>query len=147
MKKAIRFLIVLAIIFSACTEKKEKETAIVEKSKEVSLEGMWKLKSGVWDNEDGTFLRYPEDSITEGEAYIIRSKTHYMLVASAPKMNFYRGELIAYAVDGDKLTVNTKLSNLSGDAVFKEQVWTFKVEGNTMTANFLNNKEVWEKIE
>jgi hypothetical protein len=144
MKKLLRIALVIAVIFAGCTEKKEAKS---EESEQVSLEGMWKLKSGVWDNEDGTFLRYPEDSITEGDAYIIRSKTHYTLIASAPKMDFYRGDLMTYEVDGDKMTVSTKMSNLNKDAWFKGEEWTFVLEGNIMKAKFKNNEEVWEKIE
>ena len=149
MKNSLKLLIIICIVFVGCTDKKEKETETkkIEESKEIALEGMWKLKSGIWDNEDGTFLRYPEDSITEGPAYIIYSKKHYMLIAQAPKMNFYRGELMSYLIDGDKMTVNTVLSNLTGDAVFKEQVWTFKLDGDIITAHLGNNKEVWERIE
>jgi hypothetical protein len=147
MKNWIKLLVICCFVLAGCTEKKEKEVDPVEKTMGISLEGMWKLKSGVWENADGTFLKFPEDSITEGEAYIIRSKTHYMLVGVAPKMNLYRGELISYAVDGDKITVNTQISNLDESMWFKNQEWTFTLEGKTMTAHMGNNKEIWEKVD
>lgn len=143
MKNSFKFLLVVCIVLLACTDTKPRQK---EKSKNIELNGMWKLKSGVWDNEDGTFLRYPEDSITEGPAYIIYSKNHYMLIANAPKMNYYRGELIEYSVEGDKLITSTKLSNFEKHLGMKV-VWKFKIESNVLTAENGKNEEVWERVE
>ena len=146
MKNLIKLLIIICIIFVGCTDKKEKETKKIEETKEISLEGMWKLKSGVWDNEDGTFLRYPEDSLTEGPAYIIYSKSHFMVIAKAPKMDFFRGELVKYSIEEDKIFLNTEISNFDKNEGM-EATWTLKVEGNLLKAELGENKEVWERVE
>ena len=143
MKNLILIAVFFGMLAMGCTEKKEVES---RQGDQAVLQGMWKLRSGVWDNEDGTFLRYPEDSITEGPAYIIYSKKHYMVIAHAPKMDYYRGELVSYSIDGDKLTVSTKLSNFEKH-VGMEAVWTFNIENDVLTAVHGNNKEVWERIE
>jgi hypothetical protein len=144
MKNLIKLLIIILIVFVGCADKKEK--AAIKDTMEISLEGMWKLKSGVWENEDGTFMRYPEDSLTEGPAYIIYSKKHYMLIANAPKMNYYRGELIGYSLEGNKLTVSTILSNLENN-IGMEAVWTINIKENTLSAENGNNSEFWERVE
>lgn len=150
MKEVIRIAIVLCLVLLGCTDKKESEPSATEvetlAKETTSLEGMWKLQSGIWDNEDGTFMRYPEDSLTEGPAYIIYSKTHYMLIAHAPKMDYYRGEFIAYSIDGSKITLTTKLSNHKGH-VGMEAVWDFKIEDDILTAQHGKNKEVWKRVE
>ncbi len=69
-----------------------------------------------------------------------------MLIADAPKMDYYRGELIAYSLEGDQLTVSTKLSNFEKHKDM-EAVWTIKIEDNTLSANLGKNKEVWERVE
>lgn len=148
MKEIIKLVVIICLLFVGCSEKKDTAaTSETDKTNATVLEGMWQLKSGEWDNEDGTFLRYPEDSITTGSgAYIIYSKKHYMLLADAPKMDYYRGELIAYSVDGDQLTVSTKLSNFEKHKGM-EAVWTFKIEDNVLSATQGKNKEVWERVE
>jgi len=146
MKNLIKLLVIICIVFVGCTDKKEKETKKNEETKEIALEGMWKLKSGVWDNEDVTFLRYPEDSITEGSAYIIYSKKHFMVISQAPKMNYYRGELVKYSIEGNQLISNTVLSNLEKHVGMKS-VYTFNINDNFLTAENGNNKEVWERVE
>lgn len=148
MKEITKLFVITCLLLLGCSEKKESaETTETNQTDTAVLEGMWHLKSGVWDNEDGTFLRYPEDSITtESDAYIIYSKTHYMLIADAPKMDYYRGELIAYSLEGDQLTVSTKLSNFEKHKDM-EAVWTIKIEDNTLSANLGKNKEVWERVE
>lgn len=143
MKELIKLAVIICFVLVGCTKQKE---TVTDQEDTAVLEGMWKLQSGIWDNEDGTFLRYPEDSITEGPAYIIYSKKHYMLIAHAPKMDYYRGELIRYSVDGDQLTVSTKLSNFKKH-VGMEAVWTFKISDNVLTAENGNNKEVWNRVE
>ncbi len=146
MKNGIKLFIVICIVFVGCTNKKEKESKEIEETKEIALEGMWKLKSGIWDNDDGTFLRYPEDSITEGPAYIIYSKKHYMVIAQAPKMNYFRGELVKYSIEGNQLTSTQVVSNFEKH-VGMEAVWTFNINNNVLTAENGKNKEVWERIE
>ena len=143
MKNLFLFMALCGVILTGCMEKKEAET----KTSEIkTLEGMWKLRSCIWDNEDGTFLRYPEDSITQGNAYIIYSKTHYMLIAEAPNMDYYRGELIEYAIDSNRLTVTTRISNFDQHVGMKA-VWTFSIENDVLTAENGKNKEVWERVE
>ena len=146
MKNPIKLLVVILIIFIGCADKKETENVKDEKVHQISLEGMWKLKSGVWDNEDGTFLRYPEDSITQGDAYNIFSKTHYMTIAKAPLMEYFRGELSSYSINGDEITIKTVLSNFNSNEGV-EATWKFKVEGNLLKAELGNNREVWERLE
>ena len=146
MKNAIKLLVIILILFTGCAEKKATDKIPQTETTEFSMEGMWKLKSGVWDNEDGTFLRYPEDSITQGEAFNIYSKTHFMTIAKAPLMEYFRGELTAYSIEGDKIAINTKISNF-GSNEGKEATWTFKVEGNTIHFELGKNKETWEKVE
>jgi hypothetical protein len=146
MKNLVKILVVICIVFVGCTNKKQKESQKIEETGEIALEGMWKLKSGIWDNEDGTFLRYPEDSITEGPAYIIYSKKHYMVIAQAPKMNYYRGELVKYSINGNQLTSTQVLSNFEKH-VGMEAVWTFHINEDVLTAENGKNKEVWERIE
>jgi len=143
MKNCIMLLLFITFFLSGCSNEKRKYSD--EKSIE-RLEGMWKLKSGVWENKDGSFLKYPEDSITEGLAYIIYSEKHYMLIANAPKMNYYRGELMEYTINGDKLIVTNKLSNIDEFKGMKSE-WTFKIENNILSAENGVNKEVWERIE
>lgn len=148
MKNLIKLLVIALIIFVGCTDKKEKENekTLVEAVQVINLEGMWKLKSGVWDNEDGTFLRYPEDSIVQGDAYHIFSKTHYMTIAKAPLMEYFRGELTSYSINGNEITLKTILSNFDSHEGM-ESTWTIKVEGNLLEAEIGPNKEVWEKVE
>ena len=143
MRTWIAIAVIFCLLCMSCTDKKETQTS---KQESTALEGMWKLKSGIWDNEDGTFMRYPEDSLTQGTAYIIYSKKHYMVIAHAPKMEYYRGELIAYSIDGDQLTVSTEMSNLEPH-VGMEAVWTFNIENDLLTASHGKNKEVWERVE
>jgi hypothetical protein len=146
MKNLIKLLIIILVIFVGCTEKKEKEKTTIEEAKEITLEGMWKLKSGVWDNEDGTFLRYPEDSITQGDAYNIYSKTHFMTIAKAPLMEYFRGELTAYSINGNEIYIKTIVSNFDSNEGL-EATWTFKVEGDLLKAELGKNNEVWERVE
>lgn len=146
MKNLIKLLVVVSIIFVGCTDKKENENVKTDEVHAMSLEGMWKLKSGVWDNEDGTFLRYPEDSIAQGDAYNIFSKTHYMTIAKAPLMEYFRGELSTYSIKDDEITIKTVLSNFSTNEGM-ETTWKFKVEGNLLKAELGNNSEVWERVE
>lgn len=146
MKNSIKLLLIILIVFTGCTDTKKEENLAKEETTEISLEGMWKLKSGIWDNEDGTFLRYPEDSITKGSAYNIYSKTHFVTIAKAPLMEFFRGDLTTYSIKDDKITVKTIVSNID-DNEGKEATWTFKLEGNVFKAELGNNKEVWEKVE
>ena len=143
MTEIIKFAVVLCLVLIGCTEKKQEKNQAEEA---VTLEGMWQLRSGVWENEDGSLMRYPEDSITEGVAYIIYSKKHYMLIAEAPKMDYYRGELINYSIDGDKLTVSASRSNFK-ENIGVESVWTFRIENNFLSAENGNNREVWERVE
>ena len=142
MRKFISISVIICIILVGCSDKK----AQINDNTQTALEGMWKLKSGIWDNEDGTFLRFPEDSITEGPAYIIYSKTHYMVIANAPKMDYFRGELVGYSIEENKLKVSTKVSNIKTHEGM-EAVWTFKVEKDILTAELGGNKEVWERVE
>jgi hypothetical protein len=148
MKAIIKLIVIICVLLVSCTEKKETAaTTETDKTNVAVLEGMWQLKSGLWDNEDGTFLRYPEDSITTGSgAYIIYSKNHYMLIADAPKMDYYRGELIAYSLAGDQLTVSTKLSNFEKNKELGA-VWTISIDDNILSASQGKNKEVWERVE
>ena len=148
MKKIFTLFVIICLLFVGCSEKKETAaTTGNDQTNPAVLEGMWQLKSGVWDNEDGTFLRYPEDSVTTGSgAYIIYSKKHYMLIADAPKMDYYRGELIAYSLEGDQLTVSTKLSNFEKHKGM-DAVWTISIDDNTLSASQGKNKEVWERME
>ena len=148
MKEIIKLIAIICLLLVSCTENKETAAAKeTDNTNAAVLEGMWQLKSGLWDNEDGTFLRYPEDSITTGSgAYIIYSKKHYMLIADAPKMDYYRGELIAYSLEGDQLTVSTKLSNFEKNKEIGA-VWTIDIDDNILSASQGKNKEVWERVE
>lgn len=142
----MKLLVVVAIIFVGCTDKKGSVKIETNEIHEISLEGMWKLKSGIWDNQDGTFLRYPDDSISQGDAYNIFSKTHYMTIAKAPLMEYFRGELSAYSINNDQITIKTVLSNFDSNEGM-EVTWKFIVEGNLLKAELGNNKEVWERVD
>ncbi len=146
MKNLMKLLVVVAIIFVGCTDKKGSVKIETNEIHEISLEGMWKLKSGIWDNQDGTFLRYPDDSISQGDAYNIFSKTHYMTIAKAPLMEYFRGELSAYSINNDQITIKTVLSNFDSNEGM-EVTWKFIVEGNLLKAELGNNKEVWERVD
>lgn len=146
MKNLMKLLVVVAIIFVGCTDKKGSVKIETNEIHEISLEGMWKLKSGIWDNQDGTFLRYPDDSISQGDAYNIFSKTHYMTIAKAPLMEYFRGELSAYSINNDQITIKTVLSNFDSNEGMKV-TWKFIVEGNLLKAELGNNKEVWERVD
>ena len=69
-----------------------------------------------------------------------------MVIAQAPKMDYYRGELIEYSIDGDQLTVKTKISNFDAH-VGMEATWTFSIEDKLLTATNGKNKETWERVE
>lgn len=142
----MKLFVVVAIIFVGCTDKKGSVKIETNEIHEISLEGMWKLKSGIWDNQDGTFLRYPDDSISQGDAYNIFSKTHYMTIAKAPLMEYFRGELSAYSINNDQITIKTVLSNFDSNEGM-EVTWKFIVEGNLLKAELGNNKEVWERVD
>ena len=87
------------------------------------------------------------DSLTEGGvAYIIYSKKHYMVIAETPKMDYFRGELISYSIDGDEITIRTENSNIKAH-VGMEATWTFNLEGDILKAENGNNREVWERVE
>ena len=147
MNHLIKITLLLCAILVACSDTKQREVDTESTNPEIALEGMWKLQSGIWDNEDGTFLRYPEDSITQGgAAYIIYSKKHYMLIAETPKMEYYRGELMSYSIDGNKLSIVTKHSNMKPHVGMQSE-WTFNIENDVLTAENGNNKEVWKRIE
>ena len=146
MKNLMKLLVVVAIIFVGCTDKKGSVKIETKEIHEISLEGMWKLKSGIWDNQDGTFLRYPDDSISQGDAYNIFSKTHYMTIAKAPLMEYFRGELSAYSINNDQITIKTVLSNFDSNEGM-EVTWKFIVDGNLLKAELGNNKEVWERVD
>ena len=146
MKELIKLSLVICLVFVACTDKKEKETKKVEETKEVVLEGLWTLKSGKWSNGDGTFLRYPEDSILHGSAFILYGKNHFMVVSEAPRMNYFRGELVKYSIDGNKLNATRIVSNIE-ELKGKSDVWTFKIEGDLFTGTIRDDIEVWKRVE
>jgi hypothetical protein len=146
MKNAISVLVVISLLFVGCNQMKEKETTEPVETSSVSLEGMWKLKSGVWDNEDGTFMRYPQDSLIDGPAYVIYSKSHLMTIAKSPGMDYFRGELAEYAIDGDSIMMKTSISNFETHEGM-EATWAFTLEGNLLKTELGQNKEVWERVE
>lgn len=143
----IALIIISTIFVVSCADGKEKEVAGPAEMSAVTLEGMWKLKSGVWDNEDGTFMRYPEDSLLNGPAYIIYSKTHLMTIAKSPNMDYFRGELAEYSIlDDDKISFTVRVSNFDAHEGM-EATWTFKLEGNLLKTEIGQTKEVWERVE
>ena len=147
MKSLWSISIIISILFTiGCADKKEKDTTEPPEMSSVLIEGMWKLKSGVWDNEDGTFLRYPEDSLINGPAYVIYSKSHLMTIAKAPNMDYFRGELAEYSISGDKISLKTSVSNIDNHEGM-EATWTFKIEGDLLMTELGQNKEVWERVE
>lgn len=139
-------ILIIGFLFVGCADKKEKTPMEPSQTSTVLLEGMWKLKSGVWDNEDGTFLRYPEDSLIVEPAYVIYSKSHLMTIAKAPDMDYFRGELTSYSINGDKIVLKTKVSNFDAHEGM-EATWTFKIEGDLLNTELGENKEVWERVE
>ena len=145
MKRIIFVLALIASLIMAC-EDNQKKGEVTTSDQEIGIEGMWQLKTGIWDNEDGTYLTYPNDSLFDGPAYIIYSKSHYMTIAKASKMDYFRGELIEYNVDGDQLILKTKVSNYDAHEGM-EATWTFKLDGNLLTTELGKNKEVWERVE
>jgi len=143
MKNSLKFLVIIAALLIACTNNKNFQT---EDAKGNELEGLWTLKSGKWSNDDGTFLRFPEDSILHGSAFVMYGKNHFMVVAEAPRMDYFRGELVKYSVDGNKLNTTRIVSNIE-ELKGKTDVWTFKIEGNILTGKIGGDVEVWEKVE
>lgn len=145
MKSQIKILLIIATLFVACTNTK---TEKAEELKPIeNLEGMWTLKSGEWTNEDGTLLEYPGDSLLEGSsAFIIYSKSHFNVVAVAPKMNYFRSEHVKYTMGEGKFKANIVLSNIEG-STGKESDYTYEIVGNTATFKIGEDVEVWEKVE
>ena len=143
MKNSLRLLVIIAALLIACTNNKNIQT---EDAKGNELEGLWTLKSGKWSNDDGTFLRFPEDSILHGSAFVMYGKNHFMVVAEAPRMDYFRGELVKYSVDGNKLNTTRIVSNIE-ELKGKTDVWTFKIEGNILTGKIGKDVEEWERVE
>ena len=146
MKKAISVLVLISLLVVSCTQKKQKDLTEPAETSSASLEGMWKLKSGIWDNEDGTFLRYPQDSLINGPAYVLYSKSHLMTIAKSPGMDYFRGELAEYVVEGDSIMMKTSISNFDTHEGM-EATWAFKLDGNLLKTELGQNKEVWERVE
>lgn len=144
MKNSIQLFVVFFLVLIACTNNKTTKYETINKSE---LDGMWTLKSGKWMNEDGTFLTYPEDSITEGgKAYVIYSKGHYTVVADVPKMKYFRGEMGEYSINGDMLESKILISNIESNLGLKNS-WNFKQEKGIITFQTEGIEEVWERIE
>ena len=146
MKNLMSVLLIISMLLASCTEKKVKEIAEPPELSQAVLEGMWKLKSGVWDNEDGTFLRYPQDSLIDGPAYVIYSKSHFMTIAKSQGIDYFRGELAEYAIDSNKILLKTRISNFDTHQGM-EATWSFSLEGDKLTLEIGQNKEIWERIE
>ena len=145
MKNQMKILLIIAALFVACTNTKTEKAEEVKPSE--NFEGMWTLKSGKWANDDGAFLVYPGDSILDGSsAYIIYSKSHFNVVAKAPKMNYFRSEHVKYTMGEGKFKANIVLSNIKG-STGKESDYTYEIEGNTATFKIGEDVEVWEKVE
>ena len=145
MKNLSKILLIFAILFVGCTNNKTEKTEEVKPSD--SLEGFWTLKSGKWSNDDGTFLVYPGDTLLEGlTAYAIYSKSHFNVVAKAPKMNYFRSEHVKYTMGEGKFKANIVLSNIEG-SIGKESDYTYEIVGNTATFKIGEDVEVWEKVE
>ena len=145
MKSQLKILLIIAALIMACTNTKTEKAEEVKPSE--NLEGMWTLKSGKWANDDGTFLIYPGDSILEGSSsFIIYSKSHFNVVAEAPKMNYFRSEHVKYAMGEGKFKAIIVLSNIEGSPG-KESDYTYEIVGNTATFKIEGDVEVWEKVE
>lgn len=146
MKNSIKLLLIIAVLFVACTNTKTEKAEESEKIE--SLEGMWTLKSGNWLNDDGTYLVYPGDSIMDGlKAYIVYSKSHFNLVANAPKINLFRSEHAKYTIVEGIIRSKIILSNIEGSNG-KESEWDLEIVGNTATfKDGVKALEVWQKVE
>ena len=142
MKNSVILLLVVSIVLLACTDTKPRQK---EKSKNIELNGMWVLKSGKWANGDGTFLKYP-DSLTEGTAHIIYSKSHYTVVADAPRMKYFRGEVGEYSINGNNIISKVIVTNIESNKGLIND-WSFQLKDGTIVFKTEGMEEVWEKIE
>ena len=142
MKNSVILLLVVSIVLLACTDTKPRQK---EKSKNIELNGMWVLKSGKWANGDGTFLKYP-DSLTEGTAHIIYSKSHYTVVADVPKMKYFRGEVGEYSINGNNINSKVIVTNIESNKGLVND-WNFQLKDRTITFKTEGIEEVWEKVE
>lgn len=143
----IKIILISLALFMACTNSKSDISTKEDIKTKNILEGMWTLKSGKWSNDDGTFLVYPGDSLLEGStAYNVYSKSHFNVVAKAPKMNYFRSEHVKYTLEEGKIKAHIILSNIEG-SIGKESIWTLKVEDGLATFKREDDIEVWKKVE
>lgn len=142
MKNSIKFLLVVCIVLLACTDIKTNQKV---DSNNIELDGMWVLKSGKWENGDGTFLKYP-DSLTEGTAHIIYSKSHYTVVADAPNMKYFRGEVGEYSIHGNNIISKVIVTNIESNKGLINN-WSFQLKDGTIVFKTEGMEEVWEKVE
>ena len=139
----IKLALICLALFTACSNSKTNKDLKTENK----LEGMWTLKSGKWSNNDGTFLVYPGDSLLEGlTANIIYSKSHFNVIASAPKMNYSRTEHVKYTLEEGKIKAHIVFSNIDGSNG-KESIWALDFKDDLATFTNDENIEVWKKVE
>jgi hypothetical protein len=111
-----------------------------------SLAGVWKLESGQWPG-DGEPVVFPTGAESEADAQSFRVFTgqHQFFISSYPAREIFNANMTRYEVAGDQLTMHKVVVRNAGH--LDEWTWTFTLDGDRLTLEMEDMREVWTRVE
>ena len=111
-----------------------------------SLEGVWKIESGRWGSGDSEVV-YPSAPAPDerGMAFRTFTKNHHFFISSWPAEKIYNATMSTYSIEGNTIHME-KVVTKSPDHL---QEWdlTFNLDGDRLTLEMEELKEVWVRVE
>ena len=111
-----------------------------------SLEGVWKIESGRWGSGDSEMV-YPSDPASDegGIAFRTFTKNHHVFISSLPAKNIFNASMSMYSVEGN--TIHMEKVVTKSPEHLEEWDLTFYLDGDRLTLEMEELKEVWVRVE
>lgn len=111
-----------------------------------SLEGVWRIESGRWGSGDSE-IAYPGDPASDEGAAAFRTFTenHHFFISSWPAENIYNASMSRYSVEGN--TIHMEKVVTKNPEHLQEWDLTFDLDGDRLTLEMEELKEVWVRVE